>query len=103
MTDLVVLSLEPWDEVWRRNQHLVHHLLRLDPALRVLFVEPAADPTHGLRLARRPQPGAGLRPGPEAPGRLWLFQGTKWLPRRVDPRADDRLARAVVDRVFWET
>ena len=46
MTDLVVLSLEAWDEVWRRNQHLVAGLLRADPALRVLFVEPAVDPLH---------------------------------------------------------
>ena len=51
MTDLVVVSLEAWDDVWRRNQHLVAGLLRSDPALRVLFVEPPADPTHDLRSA----------------------------------------------------
>ena len=44
MTDLVVMSLERWDDVWRRNQHLVAGLLADDPALRVLFVEPPADP-----------------------------------------------------------
>ena len=49
MTDLVVVSLEAWDDVWRRNQHLVAGLLRSDAALRVLFVEPPADPTHDLR------------------------------------------------------
>ena len=51
MTDLVVMSLEAWDDVWRRNQHLVAGLLRTDAALRVLFVEPPADPTHDLRSA----------------------------------------------------
>ena len=40
MTDLVVVSLEAWDQVWRRNQHLVSRLLARDPSLRVLFVEP---------------------------------------------------------------
>ena len=101
MTHLVVLSLEAWDEVWRRNQHLLAGLLRADPELQVLFVEPAADPVYAAVSARAlPRPGAGLRPGPDlvgvGPGRLWLFQPTKWLPRRIDPRVDARLARAVI-------
>lgn len=115
MTDLVVLSLEAWDQVWRRNQHLVAGLLRTDPTLRVLFVEPAADPLYAALLARvAPRRGAGLRPGPDLSGiddgRLWLFQPTKWFPRKVDARVDARLARAVVaaahevgftDPVLW--
>lgn len=97
MTDVVVISLERWDDVWRRNQHLVAGLLREDPDLRVLFVEPPADPTHDLTSRRRPRFGrrasevAGV-----APGRLWAYGPVKWLPRRVDPRADERLARSVV-------
>ncbi len=97
--DLVVLSLERWDDVWRRNQYLVAELCRADPGARVLFVEPAADPLH--RLSRRgvPRPGRGLRAGPDvegiAPGRLLLHEPTKWLPRKVDRRADERLARGV--------
>lgn len=98
MTDLVVMSLEAWDAVWRRNQYLVAELLRADRSLRVLFVEPAADPLHTLSRRAVPRGGRGLRPGPSLPGipdgRLWLFQPTKVLPRRVDPRADRRLARA---------
>ena len=54
MTDLVVVSLERWDDVWRRNQHLVAGLLQRDPDLRVLFVEPPADPA-----ARRASSAAG--------------------------------------------
>ncbi|KON74115.1 MULTISPECIES: glycosyltransferase [Cellulosimicrobium] len=98
MTDLVVVSLETWDTVWRRNQHLVTELLRGDPALRVLFVEPAADPLFQLSRQRRPRRGRGLRAGPPldgvAPGRLSLFEPTKTLPRRLDHRVDERLARA---------
>ncbi len=100
MTDLVVLSLETWDDMWRRNQHLVARLLRDRPDLRVLFVEPAADPVHALLHRRRPAPGRGLRPGPAVDGvdggaRLWLHEPTKPLPRRIDRAADVRLARSV--------
>jgi teichuronic acid biosynthesis glycosyltransferase TuaH len=107
VTDLVVVSLEAWDSVWRRNQHLVSRLLAADPGLRVLFVEPPADPLHDLRRKSRIHRGLGLRRTEE---RLWLFQPTKWLPRRLDPAADARLSAAVVgaarqvgmtDPVLW--
>jgi glycosyltransferase involved in cell wall biosynthesis len=97
MTDLVVISLEAWDDVWRRNQHLVTGLLRSNAALRVLFVEPPADPTHDLRSGRRPSFARGVRELPDvAPGRLFTVRPVKWLPRRLDPRTDERLARAVM-------
>lgn len=98
--ELVVLSLEAWDSVWRRNQYLVAELCRADSNLRVLFVEPAADPLHQLSRRSFPRPGRGLRRAPAVDGvhaeRLWLHQPTKPLPRRMDPRADARLARSVV-------
>ncbi len=96
--DLVVVSLEAWDGVWRRNQHLVSRLLRLDPDLRVLFVEPPVDALHELRRGSGLRKGRGLRPMtlPGAEGRLHLFGPTKWLPRRLDRKADARLSTAVV-------
>ena len=98
MTDLVVLSLEAWDRVWRRNQYLIAGLLNTDPDLRVLFVEPAADPLHQLVSRRAPRLGRGTRvvelPG-SGPGRLWSHQPTKWLPRRIDRNVDERAARGV--------
>ena len=98
--DLVVTSLEAWDRVWRRNQHLVAGLLRGDPTLRVLFVEPATDPLHAALGASQPRLGRGLRPGPSLDGirpeALWLLEPTKWLPRRVDRRVDERWARQVL-------
>lgn len=97
MTDLVVISLERWDDVWRRNQHLVAGLLRQDPDLRVLFVEPPADPTNDLRSRRRPRFGRRTREvDGVAPGRLWAYRPVKWLPRRIDRWADERLARSVM-------
>lgn len=96
MTDLVVLSLERWDQVWRRNQHLVAGLLRTDPELRVLFVEPVADPVHDLTSRRRPATGQAVTEiGDPGRGRLWTYRPTKWLPRRLDTRADERLAAGV--------
>ena len=96
---LVVVSLEPWDEVWRRNQHLVAGLLRRDPDLRVLFVEPARDPLHAAVGGGAPRPGRGLRPGPSLPGvppgALTLYEPTKVLPRRVDAHQDRRWAARV--------
>lgn len=97
MTDVVFLSLEAWNEVWRRNQHFVAGLLRTDPSLRVLFVEPAADPLYALLGRRRPSIGGGLRqlalPGAE--GRIWTYQPTKWLPRKLDRGVDRRWAASV--------
>lgn len=96
--ELVVVSLEAWDDVWRRNQHLVSGLLARDPGLRVLFVEPPADPLFAALRGRAPRAGRGLRRGPGdegRTGRLWLHQPTKPLPRRLDRRADDRLASSV--------
>lgn len=111
---VVLVSLEPWDRVWRRNQHLVAGLLRADPGLRVLFVEPAADPTHAARAGARPRAGRGLRRGPHLSGvggdALWLLEPTKPLPRRLDARSDARWASAVrrstgrlgmADPVLW--
>jgi glycosyltransferase involved in cell wall biosynthesis len=99
VTGLVVISLEAWDDVWRRNQHLVAGLVRSDPTLRVLFVEPAADPLHAATTGGRPRRGHGLRRAPAVPGiepgQLWLYQPTKWLPRRIDGRLDRRWAAAV--------
>lgn len=50
---VALLSLEPWDDVWRRNQHLATRLVRDGVIGDLIFVEP---PRRGLalRAARRP-------------------------------------------------
>ncbi|MGD8200624.1 glycosyltransferase [Ornithinimicrobium sp. W1679] len=112
MTDLVVVSLEVWDEVWRRNQHLVSGLLRTGRVNRVLFVEPVVDVVHDLRHRRLPEPGGVLREVAldGISGRLWALRPRKVLPRRIDPQGDRRRARRVVktarrlglrDPVLW--
>lgn len=104
MTELVVISLEPWDDVWRRNQYVIDGLLRSDPGLRVLFVEPGPDPLYDLRTGRRPRRGAGLRVEDGYEGRLMLLTPTKWLPRALGPASDRMLRRSVtraVKRLRW--
>lgn len=96
MTDLVVISLEVWDEVWRRNQHLVAGLVRTQRVGKVLFVEPVVDIPHDLRHRRMPQP-TGLRrvelAGSEA--EIWALRPRKWLPRRLRTGSDRRRAAAI--------
>jgi glycosyltransferase involved in cell wall biosynthesis len=90
LRSLVVCSLEAWDDVWRRNQFLVGGILRRNPGLLVLFVEPPHDLVEGLargRLPRRPR----LRPAAGS-DRLWALQPVKPLPRRAGP---------VSDRALW--
>ncbi|NKY09160.1 glycosyltransferase family 1 protein [Cellulomonas hominis] len=98
--DLVVVSLEPWDEVWRRNQHLVAGLLRERPGLHVLFVEPPTDRVHDLRRGAPLTVGRRLRAlGPDdgvPEGRAWAYRPDKWLPRRIAPGGDERRSRRVV-------
>ncbi|GAB6859000.1 glycosyltransferase [Microbacterium xylanilyticum] len=93
--ELVVLSLEPWDDVWRRNQYLVDGMLRRDPQTRVLFVEPPRDRLHDLLHGRRLGRGAGLRAAGGYDGRLQLLQPTKLLPRLAGAMADALLRREV--------
>lgn len=98
MTDLVVVSLEAWDEVWRRNQHLVAGLLRSEVVTRVLFIEPPVDLLHQIRSGRRPSSsGLGLRQVDleGADGRIWAYRPAKLLPRRLDPQGDRRRAKGL--------
>ena len=81
LRDLVVCSLEPWDDVWRRNQFVVRGLLDRNPALRVLFVEPPR--------------GRSAEPVCAVDDRLWTFRPAKRVPLSVD---GGRLVRAAVRR-----
>jgi glycosyltransferase involved in cell wall biosynthesis len=89
LRELVVCSLEAWNDVWRRNQFLVDTLLRRNPKLRVLFVEPPADPLFDLWERRLPQLPRLRRLNTD--GRLRAFRPVKVLPRRAGPIADSLL------------
>jgi teichuronic acid biosynthesis glycosyltransferase TuaH len=92
--DVVCLSLEPWDDVWRRNQHLAAQLLRLRPSLRLLFAAVPVDVAWSLRQGRWPARSALQPVG--GTGRLWTMAPRKWLPRRVWPSGDRSLGTQVL-------
>jgi hypothetical protein len=52
MRDLVFVSLENWDEIWRRNQFLCSGLARRFPQARILFVGKPLPILHVLRSGR---------------------------------------------------
>jgi len=93
VNELVVCSLEEWDEIWRRNQFLVDRLSRRDPELQVLFVEPAADPLHDLRRGRPPRWPRLRSVGGQR--RLRAFRPLKPLPRLAGGAADAALRAQV--------
>ena len=94
LRQLVVCSLEPWDEVWRRNQFFTDILMRRNPALRVLFIEPPSDPL--FDLSRRRVPTLPRVRSISADDRLCAFRPLKLLPRKVGPLADALLRAQVL-------
>lgn len=66
MVDVIFVSLEPWDDIWRRNQFVAAEFARRYPDRKLLFVEPARNVSHGLRhlsLAALSQPALRELPG----------------------------------------
>ena len=47
--DLIFVSLENWDEIWRRNQFVCDELARRFPRTKILFVAPPHDVSNQLR------------------------------------------------------
>lgn len=54
---VALISLEPWDQVWRRNQYLVSELVKQHLVSHVVFVEP---PRHGVGLVSQRSVAANI-------------------------------------------
>jgi teichuronic acid biosynthesis glycosyltransferase TuaH len=93
LREVIVCSLEPWDDVWRRNQFFADILLRRNPALRILFVEPAADVLFDLASRRLPTSPRWRKRSLD--GRLRAFRPLKPLPRKIGRIADTILLSQV--------
>jgi len=100
---LVVLSLESWDDVWRRNQLLVAALIADLRDLRVLFVEPPVAALRNLRSVRslrRRETSVDALPG------VAVFPTAQWFPDRLMPylpmQGARPIRRAVQDLEFDE-
>ena len=81
---IVFVSLEPWDEIWRRNQFLCDGLLRKSVDTKILFVQPPFDNSYALRSRKL----NNIRRSPAIvdggySGRLKLFTPTKWFPNSL--------------------
>ena len=81
---IVFVSLEPWDEIWRRNQFICDGLLRKSVDTKILFVQPPYDNSYALRSRKL----KNIRRIPTLvdggySGRLKLFTPTKWFPNSL--------------------
>ena len=81
---IVFVSLEPWDEIWRRNQFVCDGLLRKSVDTKILFVQPPFDNSYALRSRKLNK----IRHSPSIvdggySGRLKLFTPTKWFPNSL--------------------
>jgi len=94
LRELVVCSLEAWDDVWRRNQFFVDALLRRHQELRVLFVGPPVDPLHDAWNRRMPSLPHLRRLRHD--GRLWTMRPLKPLPRASCPFVDALIRRQLL-------
>jgi glycosyltransferase involved in cell wall biosynthesis len=86
LRELVVCSLKEWDQVWNRNNFLTDALMRRNPDLRVLFVEPPVDPLFDLAERRRPTLPRSTTITSD--GRLRVLRPIKPFPRRAGPMSD---------------
>lgn len=91
---LVVCSLSAWDDVWNRNNFLTDALLRRNPNLQVLFVEPPVDPLYDLTTRRPPKLPRFVSVTEGT--RLRVLRPVKALPRRFGSASDRLLRRQVV-------
>jgi teichuronic acid biosynthesis glycosyltransferase TuaH len=75
------VSLEPWDEVWRRNQHLAHQLATQGLVDHVLFVEP---PRRSGGSVAHPEPNVTVVTPPlrARAGLGGLHLAARWLRRK---------------------
>jgi len=76
---LAFISLEPWDDVWRRNQFVCRALAQR--GWRILFVEPPADWAAALRDGRRDHIHRPKPWSPEGLAGITVTRPIKLVPR----------------------
>lgn len=105
MRDLIFVSLEDWDEVWRRNQFLCSGFARRFPDRKILFIAPARDVSNRLRRGRLSE----LRGKAtwKVPGfaNITVTQPLKLVPNSlsVGRRLNEAMARAHVRHAAQDT
>lgn len=99
MPDLIFVSMENWDTVWRRNQFLCAGLARRFPEHKILFVGLPRDVTNDLRHGRLPALGDADEVVPGLPN-ITLTRPIKLLPNTLAAgrRFNEKLFRSHVQR-----
>lgn len=88
--------MEPWDDVWRRNQFLCSAFAARFPDRKILFVSPPLDVSNHLRHGRlralRPQPAAAPRdyPNISITRAIKLFPNTLHVGRLLNQMLERR-------------
>jgi teichuronic acid biosynthesis glycosyltransferase TuaH len=101
--DVIFVSMEDWDVVWRRNQFLCAGLSKRHPDIKILFVGLARDFSHHLRRGRfmemRRAARTRTRSVPGLPN-ITVVQPLKLLPNtlRAGRRFNEFMARANIRR-----
>jgi teichuronic acid biosynthesis glycosyltransferase TuaH len=80
--DLVFVSLEDWDEIWRRNQFLCSELARRFPERRILFVGRARNVAHCLRDRQLSALTGSRTAAVQGFPNIWFTQALKVAPER---------------------
>jgi teichuronic acid biosynthesis glycosyltransferase TuaH len=82
--DVVFISLERWDEIWRRNQFVCAELARRHPNSRILFVTPPRDISNALRSGRLNNLRQGTDEPPVGLPNIRVVTLNKWLPNTLE-------------------
>lgn len=111
VNDLIFVSMEDWDDVWRRNQFVCAELARRHPDRKILFVGLPIDVSNRVRrgdvrnlMGRHTRPVGGGE-GTEGVGNITLTHPVKLLPntlaagRRFNEWMFRRHVRRVADRL----
>src|SRR5437588_1021887 len=106
--DIVFVSLEDWDEIWRRNQAIVSRLARRFPAHRILWVERPVNVSYSLSRGRlgsvRAAMGGSALRSPEGLPNVHVLKPVKWLPNRTAAarRLNERVEQTGIRRAMRE-
>ncbi len=99
--DMIFVSLENWDEVWRRNQFLCDALATRFPDSRILFVGPPRDVSSCLRRGQLAELSARGTWTVPTHANITVTRPRKWLPNSLTAgqRINERMAVRHVSRV----
>ena len=100
MTHMIFVSLEDWDEVWRRNQFLCAGLARRFPQMKILFVGLPRNVSYCLRRGDLGVLRAALSETlPDYPG-ITLLNPLKFFPNTLawGRRMNEALARTQIKK-----